>query len=149
MDLLQRYSNQAPAWAELARVQQTLARGEVRSEPESVVLPKRHRIKQRFDPETRARLVAEYEAGATGIQLMRDFGIGKGTVLQILRDAGVTLRQQGLSPADRKAAIKLYQSGLSLQKVAEQFGVSANTVMLALRQAGVPLRPRPGWKYEA
>jgi len=93
--------------------------------------------------------VAEYEAGTSTNQLMRDYGIGKGSVLRLLREAGVTLRNQRLSPAALESAVSLYNSGLSLKVVGERLGFSIDAVRGTLLRAGVPLRARPGWNHDA
>ena len=80
---------------------------------------------------------------------MKDYGIGKGSVLRLLREAGLTLRNRRLSPADLESAVELYQSGLSLKAVGEQLGFSIDAVRGGLLRAGQQLRARPGWSYEA
>ena len=48
--------------------------------------------------DTIAALVADYEDGQPTTTLMRTYAIGKGTVLQLLRDAGVQIRKPGPRP---------------------------------------------------
>jgi len=48
-------------------------------------------------PEIVAQLVADYESGTPSIRLTMIYGHGKGSVLKLLRDAGVQMRNQGLS----------------------------------------------------
>jgi len=55
--------------------------------------PRIHRAQQRLGPEAIAQLVADYQAGRSTTELMRQHRIGKGTVLRILDGAGVTRRQ--------------------------------------------------------
>jgi len=136
-ELMQRYSNQASIWEHLRRVQRTLARvgtpRRIEPEPTPAV---RARLDQRFDAETRARLVADYQAGTSTNQLMKDYDIGKGSVLRLLREAGVTLRNQRLSPAALESAVSLYNSGLSLKVVGERLGFSIDAVRAGLLRAG-------------
>lgn len=80
---------------------------------------------------------------------MQDYGIGKGSVLRLLAEAGVRMRNQSLSPADLPEAIELYRSGLSLKTVGDHFGLSDDAVRGAFLRAGVQLRPRTGWNYDA
>jgi hypothetical protein len=53
-----------------------------------------HRIDVRFDATVLETLVAEYEAGASTAELQERFGLGKGSVLSILHEAGVKIRRQ-------------------------------------------------------
>ncbi|MCW2670306.1 MAG: hypothetical protein JWO27_2203 [Frankiales bacterium] len=71
---------------------------------------------------------------------MERYAIGKGTVLGILRRAGVEMRNQGLDPKDLPRVIALYESGLSLKAVAQHVGCDHETVRKALHSAGVQLR---------
>jgi hypothetical protein len=91
--------------------------------------------------------VTAYQAGTTTTELMRTYRIGKGTVLRILEQAGVSMRRQGL-PADRLGeAIRLYESGLSLKAVGQRLGCSSDAVRRSLLAAGITMRApweRPG-----
>jgi hypothetical protein len=72
--------------------------------------------------------------------LMRDYDLGKGTVLSILEEHGVKMRGQGI-PEDRLGeVIELYGQRLSLMRISEQFACSAEAVRQALKLAGVKLR---------
>ncbi|MFL6137370.1 MAG: helix-turn-helix domain-containing protein [Frankiaceae bacterium] len=93
-----------------------------------------------MEPATIAQLVADYMAGAPSAELMRTYQLGKGTVLGLLREAGVTLRHQGLSEEDLAEAKALYAAGLSVVKVANKLGQATGTVYWALKRAGVKMR---------
>jgi len=58
------------------------------------------------------------------LRLMRDYRSGEGGVLRFLREVGVKIRNQQLSPANVDSAVLLYQSGLSLKAVGEELGFS-------------------------
>lgn len=150
VELASRYSKQASAWEDLRRVVRTLENNGIqqRDEPDPLPAP-RNRVDQRISAETAAQLVAEYESGTSSNQLVRDFNLGKGSVLRLLREAGVAVRNQSLSPEQIAEAIAHYESGLSLKDVGGQMGASIDTVRSGLMRAGVQLRPRPGWNYEA
>lgn len=149
VELVRRYSKQASAWEELNRVFRLRGQTGAREPEVPVVATPRFKLDQRLDAETTARIVADYEAGAPSTQLMADFGLGKGSVLQLLHEAGVRMRGQSLSLADLDAAVAVYDSGLSLQKVGEHFGVSVDAVRNAFLRNGVQMRARRGWNYEA
>ena len=72
--------------------------------------------------------------------LMATHGLGKGTVLNLLRNAGVDLRGQGQRNIDLTEAIDRYRTGWSLVKLGAAYDCDAETVRKALRVAGVALR---------
>lgn len=80
-------------------------------------------------------------------ELTTCYGLGKGTVLGLLKINGVQLRRQGLSPTEIHDAIKLYEQGWSLAKIGATFGHAHTVIRKALLDAGVTLRPRQGWTY--
>ncbi|MCW2784017.1 MAG: hypothetical protein JWP74_534 [Marmoricola sp.] len=94
-------------------------------------------------------MVADYEAGTSSNQLMQDYNLGKGTVLRTLREAGVTIRNQGLGASQVEDAARRYEAGASLQSLADRYKVSAKHVRSHLLSVGVQMRPRPGWNYDA
>lgn len=102
--------------------------------------PRVHAVERRLDQLTRQELIAAYIAGSPTTALMEQHNLGKGTVLGILRRAGVEMRNQGLDFAELPRAIALYESGLSLKRVAEQVACDAETVRKELKAAGVRLR---------
>jgi hypothetical protein len=71
---------------------------------------------------------------------MRTYQLGKGTVLGILAEHGVTMRGQGITDDHVQEAIRPYVSGHSLMQISGQFDCSAETVRQALMAAGVPMR---------
>jgi hypothetical protein len=71
---------------------------------------------------------------------MATYQLGRGTVLQLLAEAGVTMRHQGLSEQETAEAASLYASGLSVVTVADRLARPMSTVYLALKRAGVVMR---------
>jgi transposase-like protein len=106
-------------------------------------------VARRLGPGAIARLVGAYESGTPTTQLMRDFGIAKGTVLRLLKENGVAMRQQPIPAEVISTAAELYETGLSLATVAERLGVNTSTLFLALRRAGVQMRPTTGGRNRA
>ncbi len=60
--------------------------------------PRVHKLDRRLYPELIAALVADYPAGMSSVKLMETYGLGKGSVLKLLREAGVTIRRPGPQP---------------------------------------------------
>src|SRR4051794_32330494 len=139
VDLLRRYSNLPNFEPAL----QCLQHGRTRR-PSSVTskppVARRHKLTQRLDPATVARLVADYEAGTPSTQLMRDYRLGKGSVLRLLREHGAAMRNQGLRDEQVVEAARLYQAGWALKRVGDHLGVDHETVRQALRRSGMMLR---------
>jgi hypothetical protein len=79
--------------------------------------PEPFKLHQRLKPETVAEIVARYEAGEPSTALAIAFGISKGSVIRLLRDAGVTIRNQGLTNDQVTKAAQLYTSGQSLAQI--------------------------------
>jgi transposase-like protein len=88
------------------------------------------------------QLCAEYENGVTTRTIASRYGIGKTTVTRLLREHGVPLRYQGLSPEQAQQAIQLYEAGLSVAKAARELGLPINSVYDALKAAGTEMRAR-------
>ncbi|MBV9486539.1 MAG: helix-turn-helix domain-containing protein [Frankiaceae bacterium] len=87
-----------------------------------------------------AQLVSDYEAGVPTTTLMSRYDIGKGTVIDILHRAQVSMRRHGLGANDLSDAAALYAAGHSLRAVGAQFDCDAETVRKELRSAGVHIR---------
>lgn len=83
-----------------------------------------------------------YQAGASALELARQFNMHRQTVARQLIKAGVELRGQlKRTPQLTEQAKKLYAEGHSTTEIAKQLGVEASTVGRALKRAGVTLRP--------
>lgn len=102
------------------------------------------KLDQRLKAETVVEIVARYEAGEPSTALAYKFRISKGSVIRLLREAGVQIRNQGLTREQIGQAAELYESGLSLSKIGTQFGVDPTTVHRQLRKCGVKLRDTHG-----
>jgi hypothetical protein len=100
-----------------------------------------HRIDVRCDATLLETLVAEYEAGASTVELQERFGLGKGSVLSILHEAGVKIRRQPMEDERLEEIRQLYQSGLTIREVAASLSVPKTTVQDALARLGQPMRP--------
>ena len=137
VDVLGRYSNRPDLGNQLQRVQRLGLATSARPVAQTVRV---HAVERRLDEPTRRQLIDEYIGGEPTTVLMERYGLGKGTVLGILRRAGVGMRNQGLNQGDLGRATALYENGLSLARVAEHVDCDAETVRQALKRAGVALR---------
>jgi hypothetical protein len=81
------------------------------------------KLSQRLGQETIRQIVARYEAGEPSTALMQAFGLSKGSVLKVLREAGVAVRNQGLNAEQIDEAQRLYEAGWSLARIGEKLDV--------------------------
>ena len=99
-----------------------------------------HNIRRRLGPETIARVVADYQAGASTPTLMKRYKISKGAVLRLLQDHGIAMRHQPMTEQEITVATQLYEQGWSLARVGEHFSRNPSTIQGMLRRAGVARR---------
>ncbi len=92
-------------------------------------------------PEMIEGMVSAYESGASLISIAREQRLGKEKVRDLLKDAGVRIRRQGLDDQQTDVAIRAYESGQTTREVARDLGVGHSMVWRALRRAGITLRP--------
>jgi hypothetical protein len=67
---------------------------------------------------------------------MQACGLGRGTVLGILREQGVHNRGQGIRDDRLGEVIELFREGLSLMHISKLFDCSAEAVLEVKRQLG-------------
>ena len=100
--------------------------------------PDAYRMNRKLSSAERAQLVELYQAGASALELARQFNMHRQTVARQLIKAGVELRGQlKRTPQLTEQAKKLYAEGHSTTEIAKQLGVEASTVGRALKRAGV------------
>lgn len=88
-------------------------------------------------------VIADYQAGATLMELGAKYGVSYMTIQRRLVDCGVQLRPRtNVVDRDTPAIAEAYQDGASVPDLAKQFGYSIPTIYKALRAANVPSRPR-------
>lgn len=152
METVRRYTNTAGLADDLSRAVTRLAGKaaqrllDVSSRDISALLP--FKLDQRLDAETLASLVADYESGTPTTQLTGKYGLGKGSVLRLLRECGAKIRQQGVPDDEIATASQLYLEGWSLSRLGKRYGCDLSTVRNTLRRNGIEMRPRPGWSYD-
>lgn len=113
------------------------------------VVPRIHKIEQRINPSVIARIAADYKAGMTTRELMATYQIGKGTLLRLLRNQGVDIRNQSLTAEQSAEAITLYMEGWSLAKIGRHFRREHTVIRDVLVRAGIPRRDSHGRPRQA
>lgn len=85
-------------------------------------------------------MVTRYTAGEAIRALSREYGISRSGLRQLLQNAKVVLREQGITPENVELAVQFYRQGMTLVQVAEQVGSSYGALRKALHEQGVALR---------
>ena len=89
-------------------------------------------------------LVAQYEGGATLVELASFFGIHRRTAAEHLARRGVSIRRGRFDRSRIHEAADLYDSGLTLVEVGLKVGAGPQAVRRALAEHGVPIREGGG-----
>jgi hypothetical protein len=98
------------------------------------------RISLRLGANVIEQILADYRSGLPSTILGRRYGIASGTVVALLRQHGVVVRQQPMTPAECREASRLYSLGWPLAKIGSKLGRPPNSIRNALSQAGIPRR---------
>jgi DNA-directed RNA polymerase specialized sigma24 family protein len=81
-----------------------------------------------------------YRAGASLAELQQQFGLSRGSVQRLLREAGVRRRQKRLSDPEVALLVERYEAGLTIREIATEQGFAKSTVQDALVRAGAAMR---------
>ena len=105
-----------------------------------------YRPNRRLNRAERTQLAEQYHIGMPALELARQYGINRHTVVKHLKRDGIAIRggQVKLTPDMIERAKRLYVDGQSLAAVGEQLGVDASTVHKALKKAGMQMRDTHG-----
>lgn len=140
--LADRYAYRPDLVRRLERLQSIAEQSDRRAESSQPGAPRSLRF--RLTAEHRQALVDDYGRGVPTTRLTLRYGLSKGAVLGLLREADVAMRKQPLTSAEVDQSVRLYESGQSLAQIAARFHTGATTVNRALRTRGVRLRSRQG-----
>ena len=119
--------------------------------PRSVVHPPRpsgtrrvttRRTRRRLSENDVRAIICHYQSGISSAKIAKSYGIGKQTVLGLLKQHGVQRRCQPMTGSQVAEAKRLYETGLSVSAVSQLLEVPWTTVERALRRAGAAMRPR-------
>lgn len=141
--LIRKYSNQDTLTRFSQAVEQAKANRRKPSKKPQVTPT--FKVTRRLSADTIAELVEAYRQGTSTLELQKRYDLGKGTVLKLLADHNVPMRQQQhLTEAQIDKAVEQYQAGDSLATIAKQIGSTATTVRRLLQARGVVMRPAGG-----
>jgi hypothetical protein len=116
VELLRRYSNLDTFQISIKFLEKSLVRTDsgsfrVPSSRPQTTPPEPFKLDQRLKPETVAEIIARYEAGEPSTAIAAIFNISKGSVIRLLREAGVKIRKQGLTIDQIAEAADMYANG--------------------------------------
>ena len=92
------------------------------------------RIRQRLDAQAIGRLVAEYLAGRTAAKVGEQYGLAKSSVLELVRQAGKSVRHSRLSAHETAQLVALYKAGLPQKDITKRLGRTPSAVWHCLRR---------------
>jgi hypothetical protein len=141
-ELMKRYSNPVYQGRRLRQVVELAEKSAKMPVREVTPLPQTQRVDRRLSAETIAELVEAYRDGASTPELRRRYDLSQGSVIKILHEHGVEMRNQGFADGQVPVAAELYRSGTTLAELGHRFGISPNAARRALVSAGVVMRPR-------
>lgn len=98
-------------------------------------------MRRRLDADAIQELVQRYNVDEYTTDLSREYGISKSGLLRLLRDEGVKLRKQPITPEDESRTVLLYESGLTITQAEERIGYLYGTIRQVLHENGVEVRP--------
>lgn len=73
-------------------------------------------------------IAARYQQGWSSRRLAQVYGVSKTSIVILLREAGIPIRNQGLTADQVREANELHQAGYSLAHIGGRFAVSAEHV---------------------
>ena len=140
VETVRRYSKLPHLWRSSKRLAKLLTNTvEQLAEPTSS-RPHMHKLAQRMTAEEVSALQDAYKAGASLAELQEQFGLSRGSVQRVLREAGVRRRRKSLTDTEIAGLVERYEAGLTIREIAEERRLPKTTVQDALAWAGVEMR---------
>lgn len=141
MEVLQGYSNKARHYLyhldQIVEAAKTAPKTQKRHKPTAKSSAK---LIHRISTHQIAAMTDHYKQGWSSQRIATTYGVSKTSVVQLLRDAGVPIRRQGLTAEQATEAARLYRAGQSLARIGERFVVSPGCVRQNLVERGVTIR---------
>jgi hypothetical protein len=93
-------------------------------------------VNLRLDEQVVQQLLADYKAGRTGRELAEQYGLARTTVIGLVRQHGVAVRNPRVTPDEAAEMVQLYQSGVRQVDIAARFGRDPGNIWHVLKRAG-------------
>ena len=141
VETVRRYSKQPHLWRTSKRLAKLLTNPMERPAEPTPSRPRVHKLAHRLTAEEVRTLRQEYRAGAPLADLQQRFGLSRGSVQRLLREAGVRRRRKSLTDTEVAGLVERYEAGLTIREIAAEQNLPKTTVQDALARAGVQMRP--------
>jgi DNA-directed RNA polymerase specialized sigma24 family protein len=141
VETVRRYSKLPHLWSLSKRLAKLLANPMERLTEPAPSRPHVHKLAHRLTAEKVRALQDAFQDGASLAELQQLFGLGRGSVQRVLREAGVRRRRKSLTDAEVTELVTRYETGLTIREIAAEQGLAKTTVQDALARAGVAMRP--------
>jgi lambda repressor-like predicted transcriptional regulator len=128
-------------WSQSKRLAKMLTSPNERLTEQAPSRPHVHKLAQRLTAEKVRALQDAYKAGASLAALQERFGLSRGSVQRVLREAGVRRRRKSLIEDEVAVLVNLYEAGLTIREIAAERGLPKTTVQDALDRSAVAKRP--------
>ena len=101
----------------------------------------RYRLSDRLGEAMLDKLVARYEAGEPTAALAAEFGIAKSSLLRLLKERSIPMRQQSLTAKQKTRMRQLRGQGRAIRAIAAEVGCSYGTAQAYFKmQSDLPDR---------
>lgn len=137
VELLHAYLNTAPELDQALKSLSTLIREP--GEDQSVASPPR-KVRTRPPRSIISKIVVDYEAGSSSLELAAMYDIPKSSLLVILKKEGVVRSAERVTDEQVAAASQLIQSGKSVAMAATELDIAVRSLYHHLKLRGMPTR---------
>jgi predicted transcriptional regulator len=96
-----------------------------------------HKLQHRLNEVTIAEPMTRYEAGMTGLQLAAEFDTSKASVMKLLRQRGIVIRQSRFTDAEQADIVRLFREGVTQFKIATRLERDRSSIWHVLHRAGL------------
>jgi len=142
VEVLQVYSSRGRHYeTRFNKILETTNKSAAARKPRKLKAKSSAKIVHRLTATEQSDIVARYEQGWSSRRLAETYGASKTSIVILLREAGVPIRNQGLTPAQVREVVALCETGRSLAVVGRVYDVSADTGKLLLKQGNALRRP--------
>jgi DNA-directed RNA polymerase specialized sigma24 family protein len=123
------------------RLAKLLAKPAERPTEQTPSRPHIHKLAQRLMADEVHALHEAYRAGASLTELQQQFGLSRGSVQRLLREAEIRRRRKSLTNTEIEVLVKQYEGGLTIREIADEQRLPKTTVQDALAKAMIKMRP--------
>jgi DNA-directed RNA polymerase specialized sigma24 family protein len=141
VETVRRYSKLPHLWRMSKRLAKLLTNPMERFTESTPSRPHLHKLAHRLTADEVSDLQDADRAGASLAELQQRFGLSRGSVQRLLREAVVRRRQKSLTDAEVTKLVERYEAGLTIREIAAEQGLAKTTVQEALARVKVKMRP--------